>query len=301
MFDESVRDKFEANNLESFTAMWLADLNSAQPQCLTRQLSPGTSLRGGAYTVTGIMGHGGFSVVYDAREGTGDQNRVAIKEIVCNFGGTMRSVEKNLRQMLHEASVLSRLDHPHIVKFEQCFAEGNRLYIVMEALTGQNLRQYVLSQPRLGEEQLVDMAQQCGSILDYLHSRPEPIIHRDFTPDNLMFSNGVIKLLDFNIAQSTITSASSTVVGKHCFMAPEQFCGEYTIAGDLYQLGATLCFLATGEDPEPLGPCDIRSTRPDLSGDFHQLIRTLTDRTPSNRPVSAHDVLQMMRPSTPCN
>ncbi|MBX9669098.1 MAG: serine/threonine protein kinase, partial [Candidatus Obscuribacterales bacterium] len=266
------------------------------------QLSEGTSLRGGAYTVTGLMGHGGFSVVYEARKENclNEQNKVAIKEIVCNFGGTSRSLERNLRQMLQEASVLSRLDHPNIVKFEHCFAEGNRLYIVMEALDGVNLRRYGLSEQRPSEGQLLDMAAQCCAILSYLHSQPDPIIHRDFTPDNLMFCDGVVKLLDFNIAQSAITSSSGTIVGKHCYMSPEQFCGEYTVSGDLYQLGATMYFMATGEDPEPLGPCDLRSARTDLSDEFQYFISVLTDRISTNRPASATAALQILRPSTAC-
>lgn len=297
VLDNSLSDRFAADNLESFTALWLADLNSNPQQSLTRQLAQGTSLQGGAYIITGVLGHGGFSVVYQAHD-KGEDRVVAIKEIVCNFGGTNRSVEKNLRRMLHEASVLSRLNHPHIVKFERCFAEGNRLYLVMEALTGRNLREFVLSEQRLEEAQLKDIAQQCCSILDYLHAQSEPIVHRDFTPDNLMFTNDTIKLVDFNIAQSAITSSSGTIVGKHCFMAPEQFCGEYTTSGDLYQLGATLYFLASGEDPEPLGPFDLTKSRTDLSNGFHDLVNVLTDRTPGNRPASARDVLNLIQSPT---
>ncbi len=295
VIDQSVLDKFETTNLESFTSMWLSELSSTHQDNLERQLSPGTQLRGGAYTITGILGHGGFSVVYAATEGSGDDKPIAIKEIVCNFGGTNRSVERNLRQMLHEASVLARLDHPNIVRFHHCFAEGNRLYIVMEALCGVTLRNYRFHEPTPNERQLLDIAEQCCLILDYLHSHTEPIVHRDFTPDNLMFSDGVVKLVDFNIAQSTITSSSGTVVGKHCYMATEQFCGEYTVRGDLYQLGATLYFLATGEDPEPFGPCNLRGIRSDLSDSFHDFVERLTDQNPNNRPASATESLQMIR------
>lgn len=304
--DASVENRFASDNLESFTSMWLAELNSGKHQSLERQLAPGSSLCDGAYKVIGVMGHGGFSVVYDAEEArvddsadVGGARRVAIKEIVCNFGGTKSSLEKNLRQMLQEASILSRLDHPQIVKFQRCFAEGNRLYIVMEALEGENLRDFVLSNPPLSEAQVLDLAAQCCSILQYLHSREVPIIHRDFTPDNLVNCTNVVKLLDFNIAQSTISNSAVTVVGKHCYMAPEQFCGDYTTRGDLYQLGATMYFLSTGVDPEPFSACDARARRPELSEEFQSLLSVLTSRDANDRPADASAVLQLVAACKP--
>lgn len=277
-------------NLETFTTMWLAELNSNTATDLQRLLPSGTQLQDGAFTLNGVLGTGGLSIVYEGRQG---DSPIAIKEILCNFGGTKRSVEQNLRHVLNEVCILRRLDHPNVVNYRACFVEGNKLYIVMDLVRGVNLRDYIESHPQLEEAELLDLAKQCCSVLEYLHSQSRPIIHRDFTPDNLMLADGTVKLIDFNIAQSAITSSSSTVMGKHSFMAPEQFCGESSISSDLYQLGRTLCFLATARDPEPLSPCNL-TERSDLSNQFKDLVLKLTEREPARRFSSARDVMESL-------
>jgi len=288
-----------SSQIESYTCLWLEELNSKSAPDLQRQLPIGSKLQDGAYTIASVLGSGGLSVVYLANEARTDDagspdSEVAIKEILCNFGGTKRSVEINLKQILSEVSMLRKLDHQNIVRYKTSFAEGSRLYIVMDLVKGCNLRQYAQSNPPLNEQELLDYARQCCSILDYLHCQSPPILHRDFTPDNLMVSGGVLKLVDFNISQATITNSSRTVMGKHCFMAPEQFCGESSAASDLYQLGTTLFFIATGTDPEPLTPCDLHALRPDLTSELHCLVRKLTDRDPGKRFASAKEVIEVI-------
>jgi serine/threonine protein kinase len=286
----------DSSQIESFTCLWLEELNSKRALDLQRLLAIGSTLQDGAYTITSVLGSGGLSVVYlanDARAGSSD-NQVAIKELLCNFGGTKRSVETNLKQILSEISMLRKLEHPNIVKYRTSFAEGSRLYIVMDVVKGLNLRQYALSNPPLNEHEVLNLARQCCSILDYLHSQSPPILHRDFTPDNLMISDGVLKLIDFNISQTVVTNSARTVMGKHCFMAPEQFCGESSVASDLYQLGTTLFFIATGTDPEPLTSCELQSRRLEMSKELHSLVRKLTDRDPAKRFASAKDVAEVI-------
>lgn len=294
--DVSLIEEDDSNEIESFTCLWLEELNSKGARDVKRQLPIGSTLQNGTYTIASVLGSGGLSVVYLAN-GVGEGpdtstsgNQVAIKEILCNFGGTKRSVEKNLKQILNEISMLRKLEHPNIVKYKTSFAEGSRLYIVMDLVEGSNLRQYVQNNPPVSEHQLLDILRQCCSILDYLHSQNPPVLHRDFTPDNLMISDGALKLVDFNISQSAITNSSNTVMGKHCFMAPEQFCGEASVASDLYQLGATIFYLAAVTDPEPLTQCELQTLRPDLSRDLHDVVLKLTHRDPADRFASAKEL-----------
>jgi|AGTN01.2.fsa_nt_gi Serine/threonine protein kinase len=82
-----------------------------------------------------------------------------------------------------------------------------------------------------------------------------PIIHRDVTPDNLIFAkDGTIKLVDFTVAHQFESQRAATVVGKQCYMPPEQFRGQPTIESDIYALGCTLYFVITATDPEPMQP-----------------------------------------------
>lgn len=287
VMDEEAQLAFQSASIESFTTLWLNELHSPRPEELQpRTLPPGTELFDGTYKINEVLGHGAFSVVYGATaiSATAESSLVAIKEIVCSAGGSRSSVERNLSNVLSETTMLRDLTHPNIVEFREFFVHQNRLYLVMNAVSGQNLRDYGVNR-KMNQNELLQLATQCCSILEYLHNRAVPILHRDFTPDNLIVHEGHITLVDFNVAQAAMTM-SCAVVGKHCYMAPEQFCGEYTTAGDVYQLGKTFYYLATGVDPEPLENCILSEKRPDLSPGFIDLIARLTDRDPSNRLTS---------------
>ena len=103
----------------------------------------------------------------------------------------------------------------------------------------------------LAEGEVLALAGQMCEMLNFLHERS--VIHRDFTPDNLILQeNGVLKLIDFNVARESDQGKTGTIVGKHAYVPPEQFRGKPTKQSDLYALGATLYFLLVGHDPEPI-------------------------------------------------
>jgi len=79
-------------------------------------------------------------------------------------------------------------------------------------------------------------------------------VHRDFTPDNLILGDdGILKLVDFNVAQQSLeNNVTGSIVGKQCYIPIEQIRGQANPQSDIYALGATLHFLLTGHDPEPL-------------------------------------------------
>jgi len=83
------------------------------------------------------------------------------------------------------------------------------------------------------------------------------VIHRDFTPDNLVLQNdGKLVAIDFGAANEFIGNATGTFVGKHAYIAPEQFRGKASPQSDLYAMGGTLYYLLTGEDPLALSVSD---------------------------------------------
>ncbi len=66
-------------------------------------------------------------------------------------------------------------------------------------------------------------------MLIYLHEQDPEIIHRDFTPENLMLNfDGRLKLIDFGVAHQIKSRTTATVVGKHAYLPPEQFRGRPT-------------------------------------------------------------------------
>jgi hypothetical protein len=294
---EAAGDSGVADDGSSYTALWLDELRGVGNSTAKRLLAAGQSLQKGRYVIKSVLGYGGFSVVYAAQvaapapvSGASGES-VAIKELVINSGGTRASKDKILKQIVGEIELLQTLEHPNIVKCLDFFMDGGRIYIVMQALAGHNLRDYLSqSSVLLSESDLREIGRQCCAILSYLHSRKIPLLHRDFTPDNLIWDGHTVKLIDFNVAEEVNTASSQTVVGKHSYLAPEQWCGNFTTAGDLYQLGCTLYFLATQRDPEPLSQSNPGLLRPELSQGFCSIVAKLTEREAESRYATADDV-----------
>ena len=100
---------------------------------------------------------------------------------------------------------------------------------------------------------VLQLAQLMVDILSYLHSGNPPIIHRDFTPDNLIIDDaGQLTLVDFTIAEPTGPSMGRPPAGKPAYMPPEQYAGDTVAQSDIYAMGGALYFAWTGQDPEPL-------------------------------------------------
>jgi hypothetical protein len=294
--DESLIDQsvpsMPALSTVSFTQMWLDELRQTDR---SGTLSPGQRLNGGRYMIKNQLGSGGFSVVYQALDRAEGETpkEVAIKEFILTIAGSSASIDRRIAGVMSEVELLKTLDHPAIVKFLDCFAQTGRMYVVLEAIEGPTLRQYATSR-HASTKELIDISLQCCEILRYLHVRENPIFHRDLAPDNFILSGTGVKLIDFNIAIIGARFDSSLVVGKHCYMAPEQFAGTTNQSSDLYQLGATLCYLATACDPEPLSVAKIDERRGDVSSGFCAIVEKLTQQNESDRYLDIHEVINQL-------
>lgn len=165
---------------------------------------------------------------------------------------------KLLRPLLQDKSELQELfdqelatglalQHPGLTKlFGYGLTEDGRLYLVNELLEGQTLK------ARLGEpeprrlELAVEVLEQVGSALDYLHS--QNVIHQDVKPSNIfVLSDGTVKLLDLGLARTTEEArAQEEAVGTTLYMAPEQFSAQVSPSCDQYALGLVLYEILTG-------------------------------------------------------
>jgi serine/threonine protein kinase len=183
--------------------------------------------------------------------------------------------EQALKRFDHEAKMLQALDSDHIVKLRDHFFEDHRGYLVLEHINGKTLRQLVDEKGALSEAEILSMSQQMCLILAHLHERD--IIHRDFTPDNLILTeDGTLKLIDFNVAQSTAVGTTGTIAGKHAYLPPEQFRGKATKQSDIYAMGATLFYLAVGHDPEPISQSSALKSGATVSASLDELMRGCT-------------------------
>jgi len=272
----------------SYTQLWMDSLLTNRRENLN-ELECGNSLSKGKYLIIDELGTGGQATTYTASDVNGAT--VVVKEFVLPSscaGSTKRRCIENIEK---EAKLLSCLDHPQIVKFLDFFVEDQRAYLVTDHIDGFNLRRYLQDNKPFSEDASISLAAQMCDILDYLHGRQPPVIHRDFTPDNLIFANcATLKLIDFNVAQQLASAGSRTVVGKHAYIPPEQFRGKATIASDIYALGATMFFLLTGSDPEPITQSHPQQLRSQVSSELDAIVAKATSPKESERYTDAREV-----------
>lgn len=233
----------------SYTELWLQALSAAPKRERLKPLAVNARLDGNRYEVISPLGSGGQGFAYLALDKQQKTN-IVLKEFILPVYVDINSRRLALEAFENEARLLSQLDHPQVVKLLSFFVEDHRAYLALEHIDGKNLRQIVNSSGPLPEAEVLDLAKQMNRILFYLHGLSPPLIHRDFTPDNLILNkDGQLTLIDFNVAHQVRASSTGSVVGKQAYIAPEQFRGQATTASDIYSMGATLYFLLTGQDP----------------------------------------------------
>lgn len=248
-------------------------------------------------------GGGEFSTESDGILDDNDDDLVVLKEYMLPVYVDMKARKQALERFENEARMLGRLMNESIVKLLDFFVEDHRAYLVLEYIAGDSLRRRVEKNGPVSEEEAVSLGLGMCDILEYLQEQIPPVVHRDFTPDNLLEGkNGRVKLIDFMVAQEgDNSSVTSAVVGKQSYMPPEQFRGNASIRSDIYACGATLYFLLTGEDPEALSPSLVHLKRQDISNQLAEAIMKATALEETERFANAEqlrEALSRCKPST---
>jgi len=202
--------------------------------------------RFGKYEVLGPLGEGAMGVVYKAQDPI--LNRfVAIKTISAGLG-----TDDELRQRFQrEARAAASLNHPNIITIHDFGEEQGQIYMAMELLEGDDLKDLIGTEsPKPLEEKLEIMEQICDG-LAFAHAKN--IVHRDLKPGNIHIQpNGRVKILDFGLARlggSDMTKAG-VVMGTPNYMSPEQVMGERVDArSDIFSLGAVFYEIVTNHKP----------------------------------------------------
>ena len=289
--DAEVMRALEPPSDHSYTELWMKALSAPPKREKLKPLAENAVLRDGAYRVAGALGVGGQGTAYLAYDLTSDGASVVLKEFILPVYVDIQVRRQALERFEKEAKILKQLNHDQIVKLIDFFIEDHRGYLVLEHIDGQSLRQVVESTGKLDEARVIELTKQMCTILEYLHGLSPPVVHRDFTPDNLILrKDGTLKLVDFNVAQQTDVTATGTVVGKHAYLPPEQFRGLPTTRSDIYAMGATMFYLLTGVDPEPISishPCE---TNPSISKELDRIVAQSTHLDPVLRFQNAEQV-----------
>lgn len=258
----------------SYTQIWEEEMNRRFGSTAFIPLEPGHQLQSGRLRVLKQVAFGGLSAIYLAQ--LNKTEAVIIKESVLSDASGSEESEKAQQMFAREAHLLKNLDHPQIARWRDYFVEQGRHYVVLDYLPGDDLKKIVRASGSQPEERVLLWALEIARILQYLHSFTPPVVHRDLTPDNLVFSADQIVLIDFGAANQLLTMATGTLIGKQAYIAPEQFRGNAVPASDIYACGGTLHFLLTGEDPEPLSVSHPRLINGQVSSDVDQLVADCT-------------------------
>lgn len=161
--------------------------------------------------------------------------------------------DKELYSSVQETGILRSLQHEGIPAFADEFENQKMACIVREYVEGRPLDQ-VAAEGGLSKKDAIDVCLQLCDILDYLHSQPQPIIHRDVKPQNVIVRpDGKISLIDFDISRvyQTGAKADTQFLGTREFAPPEQYGFSQTdCRADIYSIGVLLGWLLTREmDP----------------------------------------------------
>lgn len=273
----------------SFTELWLKELSAAPNRERLRPLDPGALVDENKYEIVSKLGIGGQGTVYLAKD-VKTNGEVAIKECILPIFPDQRARKKAAKHFENEAKVLSSLNHPGIVKLIDVFIEDHRAYLILERAEGDTLKQLVERRGAVSEEMAIKLALNMCNILEYLHNLSPPMIHRDFTPDNMILGpDDKLKLIDFSVAQEIQSNVTGTIVGKHNYIAPEQFRGKPSVQSDIYSMGATLFFLLIGHDPEAISTSHPQSKNNSISNELDAIVSKATAIDASERYASIEE------------
>lgn len=219
----------------------------------------------GHYTLFDRIGQGGMADIYLARARTdlGAARLVVIKEVRPELLRDQRFTD----QLVAEAKLASRLNHPNVVSVEELGRAEGALYIVMEYVEGLDLRELLrqCSRRKIALPASYALHVVCDVLraLDHAHRLRDDeghtlgLVHRDVSPSNVLLSfDGEVKLCDFGIAGAQSgDGAGATIEGKAGYMSPEHARGEPIDArADLFAAGVLLWELLMGRRMYRAGP-----------------------------------------------
>lgn len=279
----------------SFTELWISSINTAPAIEDLTPLSEGRELNSRPYVVHRLLAAGGQGVTYLVKEKETGEICV-LKEVILPAHCGHRLRERVLNNLAKEADLLSSLVSPNIARLLDHFVEGSRAYLLLEYISGVTLLEKVKKEGAMEPAQSLKLAKVMCEMLIYLHEQTPPVLHRDFTPHNLILNlDEELKLIDFGVALehsdlSTLEKAS--MVGKQGYMPVEQVRGKSTTQSDIYALGCTLHYMLTAVEPEGLQRLHPRSINTDLPETVDAIVSKCTAQAQEDRYQNARELCQ---------
>ncbi|KRX03300.1 Protein kinase-like domain [Pseudocohnilembus persalinus] len=191
-----------------------------------------------------VIGRGGFGKVWKV-ESKKTKQFFALKEM-----SKAKIIQKrSVNSVMNERQLLSTLRHDFIINMVYAFQDRENLYLVMDLLSGGDLRYHISRNRKFSEAQTKFYVVCIIAGLEYLHSNG--ILHRDIKPENLVFDNkGYLRITDLGIARVWKPDNSSDTSGTPGYMAPEVMCRHnHGVAVDYYALGVIVYECMMGKRP----------------------------------------------------
>ena len=205
------------------------------------------------YSIERKLGSGGLGAVYLVRHEMLD-TLYALKVL---YPDVAAANESYVKRFLREARLATRLRHPNLVAVHDAgFDEALSLYyIVMDYVSGGDLRQAIAFAGRFEPDRAVEVIMQVASALEA--AQKFKIVHRDIKPENIMIQpDGLVKLVDLGIAKAddikdSLSTSAESVFGTPAYVAPEQAidASQVDIRADIYSLGVVLFEMIAGKPP----------------------------------------------------
>ncbi|XP_075404011.1 serine/threonine-protein kinase Nek11 [Tenrec ecaudatus] len=200
------------------------------------------TLLAGRYVLRQKLGSGSFGTVYlvsDKKAKQGEELKV-LKEIAIGEPNPNETVQANL-----EAQLLSKLDHPAIVKFHASFVEHDTFCIITEYCEGRDLDYKIQEYKEAGKtfppKQITEWFLQLLLGAGYMHERR--ILHRDLKSKNIFLKNNLLKIGDFGVSRLLLGSCdlATTLTGTPHYMSPEALKHQgYDTKSDIWSLACIL-------------------------------------------------------------
>jgi len=285
-----VRAAVQANSEITARAVKNA-LQSRLAELKTHAFVPGQEpLRLRGYRLVRKIGAGGMTDVYLSER---EQDGLPVVLKVLDAGG--KRAAQHLSRFIQEYALLSRIEHPNVVRIHDQGFTDDHAYIAMEYFERGDLRAELRG--GMSQRRVLQVMEQVARALAAIHDLG--VIHRDLKPENIMRrGDDTVALADFGIAKSLLQAdrlgLSETrhgdVVGTPYYLSPEQAAGrETTPLSDLYSLGVMMFELLTGQRPFQAETLDLLLARhlhapTPLLPDEHAALQPVLDRLMAKSP-----------------